>query len=155
MILPLDITAGLASDIVNMAKWNHLAIYVQQGAWAAGTASLIVEACSDALGTLSPAMDFNYRVCTMGGAALSDVWGALTWSTSTGITLPNTANRATIIEIDADEVYANRVATVAANDGYHRVRVTIGAPANACMISVTAILTQPRYAENLLKTALD
>jgi len=155
MVLPLDVTAGISSDVINMAKWNHLAIYIQQGAWAAGTAALTVEACSNNTPTLSPDMDFYYRVCTMGGAALSDVWGALTWSTSTGITLPNTANRATIIELDAAQVYANPVATVAANAGYHRVRITIGAPANACLISVTAILTQYRYAENLLKTVLD
>ena len=157
IIKPKDITgAGAVSDIVNMAKWNHLSIVVQQGAWAGGTSSLTVEACSDAVGTLSPDMDFWYRIATMDESALSDVWGVLTWSTSTGITLPNTAHRATIIEIDAAEVYANRVATVAANAGYHRVRITVGTPgANADLLCATAILSQYRYAENLLKTALD
>ena len=155
MILPLDITAGLSSDVINMAKWNHLAIYIQQGAWAGGTPTLTVEACSDNAGTLSPDMDFYYRRAVMGGAALSDVWGARTWCTSTGLTMLATANAATIIELDAAEVYANRVATVAANAGYHRVRITIGAGGAVDLIQVTAILTQYRYAEDLLKTVLD
>jgi len=68
MVLPLDVTAGISSDVINMAKWNHLAIYIQQGAWAGGTAIMTVEACSDNTPTLSPDMDFNYRVATMGGA---------------------------------------------------------------------------------------
>ncbi|MBU1173550.1 MAG: hypothetical protein KKD44_28615 [Proteobacteria bacterium] len=155
MILPLDITAGLSSDVVNMAKWNHLAIYIQQGAWAGGAPTLTVEACSNNTPTLSPDMDFYYRRATMGGGALSDVWGALTWCTSTGLTMLAVANSATIIELDAAQVYANPVATVPANAGYHRVRITITAPAAADLISVTAILTQYRYAENLLKTVLD
>ena len=157
IIYPIDITgAGAVSDIVNMAKWDHLAIVVQQGAWAGGTSSLTVEACSDAVGTLSPDMDFWYRIATMDGSALSDVWGALTWSTSTGITLPATADRATIIEIDAAEVYANRVAGVAANAGYHRVRITVGTPgANADLLCATAILYNGRYLQDLLATAID
>jgi len=156
LVLPFDVTAGEAgSDIVNMAKWNHLAIYIQQGAWAAGTPTLTVEACSDNAGTLSPDMDFHYRRAIMGEAALSDVWGAYTWCTSTGLLMLNTANAATLIELDAADVYANRVATVAANAGYHRVRITITAPTAVCLISVTAILTQPRYAKDLLDTVLD
>ena len=157
IIKPKDITgAGAVSDIVNMAKWNHLTIVVQQGAWAGGTSAMTVEACSDAAGTLSPDMDFWYRIATMDESALSDVWGVLTWSTSTGITLPNTAHRATIIELDAAEVYANAVAGVAANAGYHRVRITVGTPgANADLLCATAILSQGRYLENLLKTAID
>lgn len=155
MILPVDITAGDVSDVVNMAKWDHLAIYIQQGAWASGTPTLTVEACSDNAGTISPNMDFWYRRAVMGGAALSDIWGAYTWSTSTGLTMLNTANAATLVELDAADVYANRVATVAANDGYHRVRVEITNPAAACLISVTAILYNGRYLKDLLDTALD
>lgn len=157
IIYPLDTTgSGQTSDVVNMAKWDHLTIVVQQGAWAGGTSALTVEACDDNTPTTHPAMDFNYRIATMDGSAGSDVWGALTWSTSTGITLPNTANRATIIEIDAAEVYANRVAGVAANAGYHRVRISTGTPgANADLICAFAILSQGRYLQNLLATAID
>ena len=155
MVLPLDVTAGISSDVVNMAKWDHLAIYIQQGAWAAGTPTLTVEACDDNTPTLSPDMDFTFRTCTMGGAALSDMWGVRTWSTSTGYTMLNVANTATLIELSAAEVYANRVATVAANAGYHRVRITITNPAAVCLISVTAILTNYRYAEDILATVLD
>ena len=157
IIKPKDITgAGAVSDIVSLAKWDHVAIVVQQGAWAGGTASLIVEACDDILGTTTPGMDFWYRIATMDESALSDVWGALTWSTSTGITLPATAHRATIIEIDAAEVYANKVATVAANAGYYRVRITVGSPgANADLLCAFAVLSQPRYAKDLLATAID
>ena len=157
LILPKDITgAAQTSDVVNMKGWDHLAIVVQQGAWAGGTSSLEVEACDDNTPTTHPSMDFWYRIATMGGAALSDVWGALTWSTSTGITLPATANRATIIEVDAAEVYANRVAGVAANAGYHRVRISVGSPgANADLLCAFAILYNGRYLKDLLATALD
>ena len=155
IIKPQDITAGLSSDVVNMAKWNHLAIVLIAGAWAGGTAALTVEACDNNTPTTHPAMDFNYRIATMDESALSDVWGALTWSTSTGITLPNTANRATIIELDAAEVAANKVAGVAANAGYHRVRITIAAPSSADFLCAIAILSEGRYLEDLLKTAID
>lgn len=141
-------SATFSSDVINLANYSHATIIVSQGAWAGGSSTLTVEYCDDNTPTNDTPMAFKYRQM-VDGAGATDTLGALTDATHTGITL-DTANTTTIIELDAAEI-------AKASSGAHSRFIVKGTSpgANNDYISITCVLTGPKFAGAVPVTAID
>lgn len=148
ILAPVNTTGSAwASDVINLADYDHVAIIVQQGAWAGGTSTMTVEYCDDNTPTTDTPMAFSYRTAVMGAGA-TDTLGDLTACESTGLDL-DTANTTVVVELDAAELET-------ASSGTTRVRVKGTTPgANNDYITATAILTGCKYPGENPPTAID
>jgi hypothetical protein len=132
--------ADPATDIINTKNYDHVTFILTEGAGGTGTVKIQVEECDDTTPTNSTAIAFNYRVATT-----PDTWGAITASASTGYTTTAGANKQVAVEIDAAEL----------TDGYPYVRLQLTEVADSpCDAGVIAILSRPRYAQDVLPGAL-
>ena len=141
IIHPVDTTTSAPTcDIVGMQKYNHLTFILQTGTNSKGFA-ITVEECSTAAGGSNVALsDFNYREM-----ATTDTWGALTASSGTLTVADADDNHVFAIEIDADELTA----------GKPFVSLVCAAPASGNnFVSAIAILSEPRYAQDVPVTAI-
>ena len=94
----------------------------------------------DVTPTTSTAILFKYRTCTSG-----DTFGAWTDATASGFTTDAGADQIYEISITADQL--------SGTDKYVRMQMTEGVD-NPCDGAVLAILTSPRYAEDVMPTVL-
>ena len=151
LLSPMNITgAARASDVIDMSNYNHACIIVSCGTMA-GATTLQLQYCDDATPTTDTVMKFKYRQMT-DGAGATDTLGALTQATSAGISL-STAQQTTIIELDANELRQESVVT----DGVancSRFEVTLSDPSAADYVSITCILSEPRYASQTPQSAI-
>lgn len=118
---------GPSTDIFNLALAERLTFLVYHAGGTTGKATLTVDACSDVSATGAEAVAYRYRRMTTGA---SDVVGAISNATASGI--DTVAGEDTIIEIEvlADELpagkpFARLTLTEAAND-----------PVNAAVIGI-------------------
>jgi hypothetical protein len=129
-----------ASDVVALDKYNHATFILQEGEGGTGTAAITVEACDDFVPTNPVAIPFKYKVCTTG-----DTFGAVQSATASGVTPAAGANKQVAIEVDARSL----------PEGYNKCRAKltegVNSPVDAGMI---CILSEPRYAQELLPTAI-
>lgn len=132
--------ADPATDVFNLALYDHITFILTEGAGGTGTVKIEVEECTAADGTGATAIAFNYRV-----ASTPDTWGALTASAATGYTTTAGANKQVAVEIDAAEL--------SSDSKYVRLQLTEVAD-SPCDASVIAILSKPRYQEDVLATSL-
>lgn len=148
ILVPQQLTATTQSDVFNMAMYNHATIIISVGVAATPTFVATLEYCDDNTPTTDTAMAYNYRQVT-DGAGASDTWGDLTAATSAGITL-GTAQQTTIIEIDANEVYA------ASSGANSRLALKLTDPAAAdSYVCVVVILSEPRFASETPVTCIN
>jgi len=154
-------TASTESDIVNMKLYNRCAFIMTMGNPVAETHwNVKVMACpsSTGIGIVTP-MNFHYR--TQGSTAASewasgsDVPSALTAGTSDGVdTTTGYCSGALIIEVTADEVAA--VGSSGDNFDHVKLYVTSTTAADAPRgMGVVAILSEPRYPQAVLDSAID
>jgi len=129
-----------ATDVVNLSQWEEITFIIQKGAGATGTATITVESCDDTTPTTSTAVAFRYRLCTSG-----DTFGAWTAVASTGFTTTAGANQVYEVNIRASEL--------STTDKYVRMQCTEVAN-SPCDGGICAILTGPRYAEDINATVL-
>ena len=136
--VPIDTTgAAQAGDYYSLANYQHLTLIIQQGAWAGGTPAVTLKQATDVAGTSEKALSFNKRWTQV---ALTGTGYTQTAVVSDTFNLPAVANTTNILEIDAQDLDAS--------NGFDCVRLAIASPgANADLISVTAILSQPRFAQ--------
>ena len=143
---PQDINGGAwNSDVFNMKLYKHMTFIVEQGAWAGGTSTMKVQACDDVTPSNTTDMAFNVRQAVMDGT--TDALGALTAVAATGLAL-DTANTMTVIEVDVDEVMK------ATSGAYTYIRLTGTDPGAADLLSVLAVLGEPRYGGSVPATAI-
>ena len=90
-----------ATACVNLAKARHAEFSLMKGVGTTGTATVTVEACTDAAGSGATAIAFNYRKATSGNL---DVLGALTAATSSGFATTAGSTQQYVIGIDAREL---------------------------------------------------
>lgn len=136
--VPIDTTgAAVTGDYVSMKGFDHLTIIIQQGAWAGGTPAVTLKQASDVSATGEKALSFSWRWTKV---ALTGTTYTKTAVTSDTFNLPATANTINVIEVDASSLDCD--------GGFDCVRVAIASPgANADLIAVTYILSEPRDAQ--------
>jgi len=141
------------SDIVNMANYKKCTFIVATGASAANTPILTVLA---GVSNASAATAIAYKYRTQVKAADSetssgDVSSVLTDATTAGFTMTTAkAGGVYIIEVDAATV-------AAAGTAYDHVCIhaSTGVAHAAQLYSIIAVLSEPRYPQAILQTAID
>lgn len=77
-----NVFAGaVPTKVINMKNWASACFIVQCGVGAVGTATITVEACSDATPTATTAIPFIYQECLAG-----DTYGPIIQAPATGFT---------------------------------------------------------------------
>lgn len=104
-------TGNPASDVIMLTKAKGVCFVIVEGAGGAGTATITVEACDDAVPTATLAIAYRYRLLTTAGGL--DTWGAWVNVAATGVKPAASAGKATLIEVRSDELPA----------GYSGVRI--------------------------------
>jgi hypothetical protein len=143
---PTDQTGSTtAGKIVGLQEYNHVTFLVYIGNLA-GNMTLTVKKCDNNVPDTAAAIAFNYRKASAGAATHSELDGALTAASTSGITIAAASddNKIFAIELDADEI------------GEPYVQVALTSPgAAAALVTIIAILTQPRYAKDIPPSAID
>lgn len=142
--VPIDTTgAAVTGDYFSLKNFNHLTLIISQGAWAGGTPAVTLKQATDVAGTSEKALSFTKRWTKV---ALTGTTFTETTVSSDTFNLPATANTINVLEIDASMLDVD--------NGFDCVRLNIASPgANADLICVVAILSQPRYPQNLVQDA--
>ena len=143
VLKPGDHQAGVDGDSFILKNYRSAAIILQT-AVLTGDAVLKVYSGATA-GTKTTAQTFNYRLADADqGTATADTFAA--WSTSAALTLTAATydNRTLVIEIDA--------AALTADEPW--VTLEISAAASAFNAAALAILSEPRYAQHDMLTAI-
>jgi len=139
---PLDIDAAAqTTDWLNLK--NASAVYFIVSLGVTGAAStLTVEEATDASGTSNTAIAFKYRAeDTAAGDTLD---AGYTAATSSGFAMSTNDGVFYVIRVDA----------AALSDGSPYVAVQLTDPGAATFGQVTAILVNPRYAQDVTPTAI-
>ena len=143
---------GVETDIVNMENYKKCTFLVYTGATSTGSTVITVNAGASSTGAAT-AIAFKYRTqvaqtnaTTTGG----DIPGALTDATSTGFTTTiSKVGGIYIIEVDASTV-------AAAGTNFDHCKLdadeSVNSPITGCVL---AILSEPRYPQAILATAID
>jgi hypothetical protein len=130
-----------AGDIINMQDWRQCYFIIHRGAGAAGTATLTVESCDTVVPGTATAIPFMSRTMT----TATDTWSAWVQRTAAGYTTTAGANTAEEIMVRAEDLHST--------DKYVRLQCTeVDGTANDG--GIVAILTDPRYAEDVNRTVL-
>ena len=156
-------TTGLAieTDIVNLKNYKNCTFIVHTGASAANTPTITVYGGETSTGATT-AIAFNYRtqIASTGAASLAggDVPSDLvTTGTSAGFAITTAkAGGVYIIEVDPSIVCAAD-STDQTYDHVKLVLTNTGSTATAAaqIYGVLAILSEPRYPQDILVTAID
>jgi len=138
-----------SSDIIDLSKYDRAAFIIQKGAGAIGTATVKVYASDDTSGTTTAAMGFTWRANTSG-----DTWGAPAGADSGGFTTTAGANQAYAIEVSADEVLKAGRENSTAFDGKCVFIEFAEVADDPCVGGVIAVLSQGRYQDSSMPSAL-
>ena len=149
LIPPIDRT-GLATDstiVCDLRNWCHATVIVSIGLNGPTATGILVVTSVSNLPTCTTQTDIAfryYRYETNQLAANGDLKGDLTWATTAGITpVATTTGAMYVIELDAEEL-------VQGDMGF---KIAYADPNAACVSSVIAILTGPRYADSTATAA--
>lgn len=138
--VPVDTTgAAVTGDYVSLKNYAHLTVIITQGAWAGGTPAVTMKQATDVANSASDekALEIDYYWTKTG---LTGTTWTRTAITSDTFNLTATANTITVLEIDASDLDSD--------GGFDCCRVGIASPgANADLIAVVYILSQPRFAQ--------
>jgi len=154
VIDPVATAAATAtSDIVNMKNYRKCTFIVATGASSANSDSTITILAGVSNASCATAIVFKYRtqIAAVTPAAGSDVSSALTTATTSGFAMTASKKGGVyIIEVDAQVV-------AAAGTNYDHVafKFTESTGSGAILGCVLAILSEPRYPQAILATAID
>lgn len=149
---------GFTTDIVNMENYKKCTFILASGASATNTPKITVySGVSDSSSTT--AIPFKYRTQVKASDAVNasgDVPSALTDATTTGfeITTQKTGG-VYIIEVDAAGVAAGTTAGAATNYDHVALTITDGSASATQYYGIIAVLSEPRYPQAILQTAID
>jgi len=153
LIIPLvaeatDINAAVEFDSFCMKKYNHATIIIIHSATVTGDNVLTVECGATDSADTSDAT-FHYRLgSAAAGSANSDVLAADATAATLTLTAATYQGKMLVLELDASELPKSG-STV-----YDWVTVDMDGAASVGTIAAFAILSEPRYAEAILDTAL-
>ena len=137
-----NVFAGaVPTKVINMKNWDCACFIVQCGVGAAGTATITIEACSDATPTLTTAIPFFYQECVTG-----DTYGPITQAPATGFTTAAASNK-------IYKVFVLNQSLATTGYGYARLKsteVVVGAIAGG----VVAVLSKGRFVNEVPDTVL-
>lgn len=140
---PEDHNAGVDGDSVSLENYDHVTFIINFGELT-GDAILTINSGASA-GTKTTAETFNYRACA---TALKNAGGDLLADETTSAALTLTAatyeDMFIVVEMDADEF----------TDGQQWITPTLSSAASEIFASIIAILSKPRYAQNVPPTAI-
>jgi hypothetical protein len=138
-----DHAAGVDGDSVSLENYSHVTFIFSLGSLT-GDAILKIQSGATA-GTKTTEETFNYRFST---AALKAATGDLLVAeeTSAALTITGTVydDFLLVVEMDADEF----------TDGQQWITPSISSAASAMFASCVAILSKPRYGQNVPPTAI-
>jgi len=142
--VPIDTNgAAVASDWLSLKAFNRVTFIIQQGAWAGGTPAVTLEQATAVAGTGNKALAFTKKYSKV--ALTGTVWTEQAVTSNT-FNLTATANRMEAIEVVASDLDTSNAFT--------SVQLKIATPgANADLISVLAILSEPNYAADVVAVA--
>ena len=131
----VNITGGQAGDWISMKGYQKLQFLIITEAWAAGTSAITLNQATDVAGTGAKALTYaKHWLSTTYSLEAAPLWV----QTAGTLTLPNTANQAYLIEVDADSLDAD--------NAFDCVKIIFGTPgANNDYLQCIAILSEPRY----------
>ena len=139
--------SGGAMDSVNMAKYNHATLIIIGGADCTTDTTLTVKAATTDAGTTAN-VTFSYRYSAGDiGAASADVLGAVATSSSLTVTAASLADRMLVVEWDAEDMNVSNVQ-------YQYATPTLGTDGTDGEYSAVVILSEPRYEETVMHTAV-
>lgn len=134
-----------SSDIISMKNYQHATIIITTGASSTSDSVLTVNAATDVAGGTNAAIAFQYRKNIL----TADAFSALANATVSGVAMTaSKANSVYVIELDAAEL-------LAAGQAYDCFYLTATADtSNAQLVAVTVILSQPKYPQENLPSAI-
>jgi len=128
-----------ATDVINLKNAQGVLFMIATGNNAgSGAATITIEACDNATPSNTTAIAFRYQVIT------SDVQGAVTAASSSGLAAVGAADTVWLFEVDAAAVAAASVNSTY-NNHYVRLKVT-ETQSDAVDGAILAFLIGPRYA---------
>ena len=139
IIYPQDTGAGKTGDSICMKDYGHVTFIFTFGADVDGDGVLkIREGATDGATTADLTFAYAYTGADAEGAAGATLG---TWSTSAALTLTEATyeKRMLVVEVDNKEL----------TDGYDWLTVNISNAATAATTAIVAIMSQPRYAEDV------
>jgi len=142
VLSPQNTTGGVTGQAFNLAGYDHASIILQQGAVAAASTKILVNACSDTSGTGATAIPFTLFAQETAGTS-NDVLGTKVAVTSAGYTPTANANTFYVIEVDAQQLPS----------GLNCVQLQITNGANANYASAVAVLSSGRFTGDQSPTA--
>ena len=147
IIVADNYNAGATMDSINMAKYNHGTLIIVGDAACAGAGVLTMMAgLSDA--SAVAAITFTERHTTTDvGSATADVLTAAATSASLALTEAYIRSGMYVIEWDADDMVVSGVS-------YNWMTPVLSAAGTAGIITAIAIMSEPRYAEAIMDTAI-
>lgn len=144
--------ASASTDVVNMENYKKLTFLVVTGASVANTDSTITILAGVSNSSCTTAMVFKYRtqIAAATPGTGSDVQSALTTATTAGFAMTASKKGGVyIIEVDAQEV-----AAAGTNFDHVCLKLVEATGSGAALGCVLAILSDPRYPDSVLQTAI-
>ncbi len=138
-----DHNAGVDGDSVSLENYDHVTFIISFGELT-GNAVLTINSGASA-GTKTTPETFNYRACATDiKSAGGDLLAAETTSAALTLTAATYEDRFIVVEMDADEF----------TDGQQWITPALSSAASEIFASIIAILSKPRYAQNVPPTAI-
>ena len=156
---------AITSDIISLKNYNHCAFTLTFGVvnasasavTATGSESNLIAYKGENVTTCATAFACSYRYCGTASAATNgDILGALTDLATTGVsmgdgnTLDFSGQTGAIIVVEID---ATDLAPTVANP-YNTVKIGFRFSAHSVLLSCVAVLSELRYAQAVLPTAI-
>lgn len=135
-------TAGV-TDVISMKEHKMCTFLIYCGVATGGTADgvVTVHACSTAAAAATTAIGFRYQTITTG-----DTPSAFTTASVTGFAMTPGSSQIYAIYVNASDL---------ASTGYEFVRLTVTQDTNDPVVAgILAILTEPRYEQEVSNTAI-
>lgn len=140
---PEDHNAGVDGDSVSLENYSHVTFIIMFGELT-DNAILTINSGATA-GTKTTAETFNYRACaTVLKTAAGDLLAAETTSAALTLTAATYEDCFIVVEMDADEF----------TEGQQWITPSISSAASEIFASIVAILSNPRFAQNVPPTAI-
>lgn len=138
-----DHNAGADGDSVCMENYGHATFIIIFGELTGNAVLKIYEGAT--AGTKTTAKTFSYRATSVDlKSALADALGTEATSAALTLTAATYEDRMIVVEIDASEL----------TDGYPWITPEISSAASEEFAAIIAVLSLPRYAEDVPPTAI-
>lgn len=144
------VTTGVEFDSFNMKGYDHACLMFQFSTALSGSTSILTLECASSDSGDSADLMFHYRVnaCSSGKSASNDIYGTVASASTLTLTDATYRGKVLLIEFDAEDLPT-------ASKTYEWVTATIAAAgASAGVVEAWAVLSNPRYADSIMNTAL-